>query len=460
MNIGASDAQAEFQEFAEGFRPEFLWDPLRLRLDWANEAGLRFWGEESLAALRERMFAPDEDAARALAQRMAAIEDGGTGEGLLFICLSAPLAARARCRIEAGPDGRARLRVELSGVGAPEDAALALTRAGFEVAPRPLAIITPEGAILARNEADRRVFPTMGGVLFDRYLAPEDARAALGYVMANGGQSGRAQLNCIYGEATHRVTLRRMRDPASGGLAVLAEFAEAPDQPANSSPAEVDAGDLARIAHDLRSPLTAIQGFAEFMAMSGDKMDSARRAGYLADIQTASQRMLTLVETLVAQGAEAAGGHAALELRVIAEAAARLHGPAAHSAGLSISLQGAASASALGDENAAHRIIGNLLANAIEHGGRPGGAIRVSVAEGEGESWPSIEISDDGQGMDDAALARALRPFGRGQAEGRRAGGLGLSNARTLAEDMGARLEISTAPGAGFAARVHFPPAP
>ncbi|MEX2519028.1 MAG: HAMP domain-containing sensor histidine kinase [Paracoccaceae bacterium] len=461
MNIGAGDAKAAFQELASGSRPEFVWDPARLRLDWANDAGMRFWGEESLEALKERSFAPEEDAARVLAERMAAIEDGGSGDGVLFISPgAAPLSARARCRIEPGPDGRARLRVALEGVGAPDDSELALMRAGFEAAPRPLAIISPDGGVLARNAADRRAFPAQGGALADRYLQPEEARAALEAAMAAGGHSGRARLNCAYGAAAHRVTLRRMRDPATGGAAILAEFVETLDLPATSAPAEVDTSGMARLAHDLRSPLTAIQGFAEFMAMSGDSMDSARRAGYLADIQTASQRMLELVEALVALGAEAAGARPALDLRRVAEEAARLHHPATRAAGLTLNVGGSASATAMGDESAAHRIVGNLLANAIEHGRRPGGAIRLTVAVGQGGEEPSIEVSDDGPGMDEAALARALRPFGRGRAPGRRAGGLGLSNAATLAEEMGARLDISTAPGAGFVARLVCRPAP
>ncbi|WP_340110442.1 HAMP domain-containing sensor histidine kinase [Pikeienuella sp. HZG-20] len=441
------------------FRPEFLWNPRWLRLVWANDDGLAFWGEDSLDDLAERVFAPEDETVRTLAARIAEIEEGGDGAGgLLLRPRAEPVRPWARCAIETGADGRSLLRVALFCKDAREDRMLALARAGFDAAPQPLAICSETGVVLARNEADRRAFGAGPGALFDRYADPEEGRRALAAALGAGIHSRKTVTVGAEGVARHRVSLRRMSDPATGALAVIAEFHGVADRPAATG---VSAAELAKIAHDLRSPLTAIDGFAEFIAASGDAMKPERRDSYLADIRAASRRILAMVEEMVALGSEMnAAGRAGrqVDLRALAEEVARLHRPAAIAAGVTLSVSGDATVAAPGDEISVHRIVGNLVMNALEHGGRPGGTVQLIARRAD--EGAALEVADDGAGMSEAALAVALRPFGRGagvKEDSGRSGGLGLSNARELAAEMGARLDIRTAPGAGFAARLIFP---
>lgn len=437
-----------------GERPEFLWDPRRLRLVWANADGLRFWDEESLSDLAERVFAPEDDSARALAARHEAVCGGGEDEAAFFLRPEfEPVRVRARCAAEHAADGRPLLRVRLTGTGGPVDRLSALSQVGFESAPQALAIFSEDGAVLTRNEADRRVFGPEARALAERYANPDEGRRALQAALGGGAHSRKADLLAADGPARYRVSLRRMSDPTSGAPAAIAEFRDVSFQPPAPEPSPEA---LARLAHDLRSPLMAVEGFAEFIALSGEMMEPERRNAYLADIRLASRRMLALVDDIVALGARAGRGPSTIDLRAIAEEAARFHAPALALAEMTLQINGAERAPVLADEITAHRIVGNLMANALEHGARAGGALRLILRSDAAET--SLEIADDGPGMSAAALEAALAPGPKGERRGGgRIGGLGLSNVVELAKEMGARLDIRTAPGNGFAARLVFP---
>lgn len=113
-------------------QPEFLWDPRRLRLTWANIDGLVFWGEDSLFDLAERVFTADDETTRAFSARISEISEGGDGKGVLFFRPQAePVGVYAQCAMETGPDGQELLRISLTGEKPAGDRLLALARVGF-----------------------------------------------------------------------------------------------------------------------------------------------------------------------------------------------------------------------------------------------------------------------------------------------------------------------------------------
>jgi signal transduction histidine kinase len=87
--------------------------------------------------------------------------------------------------------------------------------------------------------------------------------------------------------------------------------------------------------------------------------------------------------------------------------------------------------------NALLRILHEASTNAIRHGG----AERIRVRMRSGPHGPSLRVADDGVGFDvQAAVAGG--------------GGLGLTSMRERAEMLGARLSISSSPGAGAVVEV------
>jgi signal transduction histidine kinase len=54
---------------------------------------------------------------------------------------------------------------------------------------------------------------------------------------------------------------------------------------------------LARLVHDLRTPLTIVQGFAELLDRGGVALDDARRSEYLGRIAAAGREMKDILDS-------------------------------------------------------------------------------------------------------------------------------------------------------------------
>jgi CheY-like chemotaxis protein/two-component sensor histidine kinase len=122
-------------------------------------------------------------------------------------------------------------------------------------------------------------------------------------------------------------------------------------------------------------------------------------------------------------------------------------------------------APALVDANQLELAILNLVVNARD--AMPeGGAISIAAKERVVGSDPAsvlppgryvcLSVSDTGEGMDEATLARAVEPFFTTKGIGKGTG-LGLSMVHGLAEQSGGRLMLHSRPGEGTTAEVCLP---
>ena len=207
---------------------------------------------------------------------------------------------------------------------------------------------------------------------------------------------------------------------------------------------------LADASHELKTPLTSIQGFAELFRLAANQPGgrSPDPAVLMRRIEEASARMKVLVEDLLLLARlDAARGpdRTAVDLSVVA-ADACSDAMALRSGG-SITLVAPEPVVVWGDEAHLRQAIGNLVTNAVRH--TPAGTpieVRTELAGGSAR----VVVRDHGEGLDDETLTHAFERFW--QRDPSRAGsgsGLGLAIVAAVASEHGGRVTASNAADGG-----------
>ena len=205
---------------------------------------------------------------------------------------------------------------------------------------------------------------------------------------------------------------------------------------------------VADASHELRTPLTSVLANLELLAevLDGERGEAARSA------LRSSQRMRRLVGDLLLLAradARRAVPHRPTDLRqVVVEAAAEL-GPVAEGHDLTVDAQ---PATVQGARDELHRLVLNLLENAVRHT-PPGTRIRVSLAASGEEAV--LEVTDDGPGVPPELHDRVFERFVRGAGDRGSSSGLGLAIVSAVTESHGGSVELQDArPGARFVVRL------
>ncbi len=202
----------------------------------------------------------------------------------------------------------------------------------------------------------------------------------------------------------------------------------------------------ALVAHDFRSPLTSIDGYADLLA-EGD-IDEERALGA---IKRASSRLLRLVDDLTGTVSDLA--HDRVDLIQLADAAADQARPAAASARVEVRVEGEP-VYVKGDAHRLAQVLDNLVGNAIKYS--PGGKVRIAVRRDDGAA--KVEVADTGVGIPAAELPRLFDRFYRATTGRQFAGtGLGLATAKTFVEAHGGKIDVSSTPGSGTTFVVRLP---
>jgi len=210
---------------------------------------------------------------------------------------------------------------------------------------------------------------------------------------------------------------------------------------------------VADASHELRTPLTSVLANLELLAdeLSGDQEESARSA------LRSTRRMRALVtDLLLLARADAKHQQPARPTdlaAVMVDAAAEL-GAVADGQELTLDPQPAV---ILGRPDDLHRLILNLLENAIRH--TPAGTHVLARTFVDGDV-PTLVVQDDGPGIPPELQRRVFDRFVRGGRDGGRGTGLGLAIVRAVAHSHGATVELGTLDAAGgtrFAIRFRSP---
>ncbi len=210
---------------------------------------------------------------------------------------------------------------------------------------------------------------------------------------------------------------------------------------------------VGNVSHEFKTPLTAIQGFAETL-LAGAVDDPKNNRRFLEIIREHAVRLARVTDDLL-KLARIEAGKLELEffpvgVQELIEGCAETTLLKASRKQISFSMEVPAGIPALrGDASLLHDVLQNLLDNAIQYT-PPGGRIVVGAAAGPHEA--TITISDSGIGIPLADQERIFERFYRvDAARSREAGGtgLGLSIAKHIVEAHGGRLWVESAVGQG-----------
>jgi len=221
---------------------------------------------------------------------------------------------------------------------------------------------------------------------------------------------------------------------------------------------------LAVMSHELRSPLTAIIGFAEIIAGRLHGPQDPRYFEYAEDIRVSGSDLLALIGDILDLSKIGAGkmhlDERVVGLRGVAERAARLFAASLSRAGLTLDIDIPDDFPALkADPTRLGQILINLVSNAIKFT-PPGG--RITIDAGVGPDGPRVRVTDTGAGMTADEARRALEPFVQIEDPINRVRGgtgLGLSICRELAALHGGAIVIDSVKGSGTTVSLGLPPA-
>ncbi len=235
---------------------------------------------------------------------------------------------------------------------------------------------------------------------------------------------------------------------------------------------------VANVSHELKTPLTSIQGFAQAI-LDGAVTDmiGARRAAQTIFDETG--RMTRLVGDLLTLARFESGqiplARESVDLARLVPIWVERFRPRASALGESIVTVLDPVPSITGDAGRLEQVITNLIDNALKYN-QPGGSVTVTAknsmesksknvvplrrraGEAAPAQWVTIAVSDTGAGIPKEDLPRLFERFYRGD-KARVGGGtgLGLSIANEIIRAHGGRIEVQSVQGQGSTFTVFLP---
>ena len=418
---------------------------------------------------------PEHEAPSGTAARLYTISwDGDSALALIFSGAPTQAAAVATAISEANP---ASAPSAVGHANAEELGAILDTTAEGVV------MFDAEGNINSCNRSAEALFGYDGPEFVQRNLielfAPESQRMVQDYLQSTRGTGvaslldhGRDVLGRVSrgGIIPLSMTMGRTRAHGPNFFAVFrdlsqvrkseGELQQARRQADRAANAKADM--LARISHEVRTPLNAIIGFAEVMI--GERfgaLGNERYVEYMKDIRASGERVIAIINDLLDLSRIETGKldltFANQNLNDLVEQCVAVMQPQANRERIIIRTSLAHMLpSVVADAHALRQITLNLIGNSI-HLANAGGQVIVSTALSDfGEVV--LRVRDTGHGLNDNEVAAAMEPFRTQPPSDRASGssGVSLSLTKALVEANRAQFHIKTGPHSGTLVEVVF----
>jgi two-component system phosphate regulon sensor histidine kinase PhoR len=309
-------------------------------------------------------------------------------------------------------------------------------------------VVDRNGEIALVNDAARPYLPEAGGL--PAAIEPLVKRAL-------GGQQADEELE-LSGRAV-RASAIPLGDP--GAIVVLYDVTRMRALEA------VRREFLSNAAHELRTPVTSISGYAETLLAAGGSVDAETSKEFLQTIHRNAGRIASLVNDLVLL--DTLGGRASVVVERVPVGLAQVVGDAVRTArgvtpSAQIEVDVPAGLAVLATREGLDHVVQNLIDNAIKYGGDTMVTVTAQVVEAPGPAPASgggarharvrLAIADRGPGIPRGQEERIFERFYRidaGRSRDRGGSGLGLAIVKSQIEAMGGRVWVEhNDPGARF----------
>ena len=204
-------------------------------------------------------------------------------------------------------------------------------------------------------------------------------------------------------------------------------------------------------AHEFKTPITAISGFADVLAETGEGIETKERMEYLKMIQDESRRLLHLSQnTLLLSKMEAMQVVVEKEDYDLAEQIRQcliLLSKSLDEKNIEIEMDEDLSLKYCGNRELLQHVWINLLNNAIKF--TPEGGT-ITIAGKRDDAIISVSISDTGIGMDEETVSRIFEKYYQNDPVSLTKGsGIGLAIVKRIVDLCGGEITVSSWPGTG-----------
>ncbi len=222
---------------------------------------------------------------------------------------------------------------------------------------------------------------------------------------------------------------------------------------------------LFQMSHDIRTPMNAILGFANFIKSSNDLYTIKNE--YVVNLETAGQQLLMLINDALEMSRIESGKlvfrREVQDLRTTIMNVLSVMQLQAEEKGLTLATDFSVTHPIVNcDQNHMNRVVMNLVSNAVKFT-PAGGRVTVSLHElpeaPEGFTCFDLKVIDTGIGMSADFLTKVFEPFEREQTStvsGMQGTGLGLTIVKRIVETAGDTIRVESEQGVGTTFTLHL----
>jgi PAS domain S-box-containing protein len=313
--------------------------------------------------------------------------------------------------------------------------------------------IDDEGVVTDANPAARRLLPAaaVGTPIREALDGPFPARR-LARLLAGREQE---EIHLGEGEAVLAITASALGGQESGSVLSVRDISE------RARLERMKDEFVLTASHELRSPLTSVQGFAELLMLERDKLTD-KQAETVEIILDNTRHLVRLLNDLLDLARSDAGrltiNPVPTEVGALVEDAVRTMRAQTETRSQLLAAEVENDLPAVSAEpDRIRQVLVNLLTNASEYC-QEGAEIRVSVTRIDDDV--AVAVADDGPGIPKEQLDHIFERFTRGDAGlTQRVGGtgLGLAISKSLVELHGGAIDATSVVGQGSTFRIVLP---